>query len=164
LFELESHSGISSSLVFTGENMLADKKTEAEVIASLNLFISNYNRKDLEGTLAQLAPDQDLMIIGTGADQVIVGIQAARTLLKQDFEQAASLSVKLGKTVVSAAASVAWITTDSNWQVNVSGREMSFDWRWTLVMEKRHGAWLIQQSHLSAPEVAQPPGLSFPLK
>jgi hypothetical protein len=135
--------------------MLADKKTEAEVI-------SVYTRKDLEGTMLQLAPDPDLMIIGTGADEKILGIQAARKLLKQDFEQAANLSVKLRKTAISAAGSVAWIAADSQWQVTVGGRELSFDWRWTLVMEKRNAKWLIQQSHLSAPESEQAAGRSFP--
>ena len=144
--------------------MLADKKTQAEVMVALDLFITNYNRKDLDGTLAQLAPDPDLMIIGTGADQIIVGIQAARTLLKQDFDQADSLSVKLGKTAISAAGPVAWIAADSIWQVTVGGREMSFVWRWTIVMEKRQGKWLMQQSHLSAPEPAQASGRSFPAK
>jgi hypothetical protein len=49
--------------------MKADKKTEAEVITIINGFIGAYTRHDVEGTLAFLTPDPDLLLIGTGVDE-----------------------------------------------------------------------------------------------
>jgi ketosteroid isomerase-like protein len=147
-----------------GTAMKADKKTESEVLAAINRFIETYTQRDIEGTLALLAQDPDMTIIGTGADENIVGIQQARTLLKRDYEQAGEISVKLGTVTVSAAGAVAWVFADSTWQVKVSGQNMKHNWRWTLVMEKRQGKWLIAQSHLSAPAFSQAEGQSFPAK
>jgi ketosteroid isomerase-like protein len=146
------------------KKMKADKKTETEVMAAINLFIETYTHRDIEGTLALLAPDPDLTIIGTGVDEKIVGIQKARILLKRDYEQAGDISVKLGPVTVSAAGPVAWVFADSTWQVKVSGKNMAYNWRWTLVLEKRQGKWLMVQSHLSAPASQQAEGQSFPSK
>jgi hypothetical protein len=51
--------------------MQANKKTETEVMAVFNHFIDTYIRQDVEGTLALLAPDPDILLTGTGADEKI---------------------------------------------------------------------------------------------
>jgi ketosteroid isomerase-like protein len=142
--------------------MKADNKTEKEVTAVLNRFLETYMRRDVEGALALLAPDPDLMIIGTGPDEKIVGIQEARAQIRRDYQQSGDISVKLGRVAVSAAGPVAWVAADSTWKVKLSGHDTSYRWRWTLVMEKRQEKWLIIQSHLSAPASSQAEGQSFP--
>jgi hypothetical protein len=49
--------------------MKGNKQTETEVMAVINRFIDTYTRRDLEGTLAMLAPDADVLLIDTGADK-----------------------------------------------------------------------------------------------
>jgi ketosteroid isomerase-like protein len=142
--------------------MKADKKTEAEVMAAINKFIETYIRRDVEGTLALVTPDPDLFFIGTGIDEKIVGIDKARVQIKRDFKQSADISIELGPIAISAAGPVAWVAADSTWKVKVGGQEMKYDWRWTMVLEKRQGRWLIAQSHLSAPAREQAEGQSFP--
>jgi ketosteroid isomerase-like protein len=144
--------------------MKADKKTETEVMAVINQFLETYTGHDVEGTLSLLAPDPDTLLIGTGVDEKIVGIQQARAQIKRDFEQSGDISVKLGPAAVSAAGPVAWMAADSSWQVKTGGHEMNYNFRWTMVLEKRQGKWLIVQSHLSAPESSQAAGQSFPSK
>ncbi len=142
--------------------MKADKKTEAEVKAAINNFLKAYSRRDLEGALALLAPDPDLLFIGTGADEKILGIKRASAQMKRDYEQSDEISVKLGPVSISSAGPVAWMFADSTWRVKAGGQEMNYEWRWTMVLEKRQGKWLIAQSHLSAPAQAQAHGESFP--
>ncbi len=142
--------------------MKADRKTEAEVVAVINRFIETYTRADVEGTLALLAPDPDVTMIGTGADEEIVGIDQVRMQIKRDYSQAGSISIKQGPIAVSAAGTVAWTRADSTWHVRMDGREMTYALRWTMVLEKRNGNWLVVQSHLSAPSDTQAKGQSFP--
>jgi uncharacterized protein (TIGR02246 family) len=142
--------------------MKADKKTESEVLAVINRFLETYMKHDIDGTLALLAPDPDTLFIGTGKDEKILGIQQARTQIKRDYEQGGDFSVKLGQVVVSAAGAVAWMSAEAHWQVKMGEQEKTYDWRWTMVLEKRQNKWLIVQSHLSAPEVSQAAGQSFP--
>jgi ketosteroid isomerase-like protein len=142
----------------------ADNKTETEVKAALRQFVQTYTRRDVEGTLKLLAPDPDLLIIGTGPDEKIAGIEQARVHIKRDFEQAGDMSIELGPIEVSAAGPAAWTCTDSTWRVKLGGQEMKYHWRWTMVLEKRQGKWLIVQSHLSAPAQAQAAGESYPAK
>jgi uncharacterized protein (TIGR02246 family) len=144
--------------------MKADKKTESEVLAVINRFLETYTKHDIEGTLALLAPDPDTLFIGTGKDEKILGIQQARTQIKRDYEQGGDFSVKLGAVAISAAGTVAWMAADAHWQVKINGQEMNYYFRWTMVLEKRLGKWLIVQSHLSAPEASQAAGQSFPSK
>ncbi len=144
--------------------MKADKTTEKEVIEVINRFVETYTHHDIEGTLALLAPDPDILLIGTGRDEKILGIEQARTQIKRDYEQGGDFLIKLGTTTVSSAGPVAWIAADSQWQVKIGGRKIDYYWRWTMVLEKRQNKWLIMQSHLSAPEASQVAGQSFPSK
>ena len=144
--------------------MKADKKTETEVLATLRRFAETYTRRDMEGTLKLLAADPDLLIIGTGVDEKIAGIEQARAQIQRDYEQAGDLSIELGPVAVSAAGPVAWAFADSTWRVKLGEQEVQYRWRWTIVLEKRQGKWLILQSHLSAPAATQPAGQSFPAK
>jgi ketosteroid isomerase-like protein len=143
-------------------NMKADRKTETEVMAVISRFIETYTRRDIEGTLALLAPDPDILLIGSGADEKITGIQQARRQIKRDYEQAGEISIKLGQATVSAAGPVAWVAADSTWEAKINGKTLNYTWRWTLVLEKRQEKWLIVQSHLSAPASSQAEGQSFP--
>jgi uncharacterized protein (TIGR02246 family) len=144
--------------------MKADKNTETEVMAVINRFLETYTRRDVEGTLALLSPDPDMLLIGTGPDEKIAGIEQAKIQLRRDYEQAGDISIKLGHVAVSAAGPVAWIAADSTWKVKIGGENISYHLRWTLVMEKRQGKWLIAHSHLSTPAQSQAEGQSFPAK
>lgn len=142
--------------------MKADRDTETGVMELINNFLEAYARHDLEETLAFLAPDPDLFLFGTGIDERVIGIEEVRRQLKRDFEQSGDISIKLRNVTVSAAGSVAWVAAESNWKVKTAEHDATYDLRWTMVLEKREGRWLIVQSHLSAPAEAQAEGQSFP--
>jgi ketosteroid isomerase-like protein len=144
--------------------MKADKKTENEVLTAIRRFTETYTRRDVDATLKLLAPDPDLLIIGTGADEKITGIEQVRVQIQRDYKQSGNLSIELGPVAVSSAGPVAWAFADSTWRVKLGGQDMLYYWRWTLVLEKRQGEWLIVQSHLSAPAQTQAAGQSFPAK
>src|SRR5260370_15888085 len=54
--------------------MKADAQTEAALMATLEQFKQAYEQRDMEHLLALFAPDPDVILIGTGADEKCVGL------------------------------------------------------------------------------------------
>jgi uncharacterized protein (TIGR02246 family) len=142
--------------------MKADAMTEAAVKAVLDRFTEGYARRDLETLLALFAPDADVVLYGTGADEKRVGLAEIRAQAERDWSQSEAVSLTYGWTSVSAAGSVAWVATDGAFEVQAGGQEMTLPARITWVLEKRDDKWLIVQAHFSVPFGEQAAGESFP--
>jgi len=142
--------------------MQADAKTKAEVLETVREMWKAYGRLDADGVLACYAPDPDVVVIGSGADEVYVGPKQAKKGLARDFAQALSVKVKLSKARISTAGKVAWLVANCLFTAHVSGCDVDMAGRLTAVFEKRKGRWLIMQSHFAMPYVGQAEGQSFP--
>ncbi|MHB8910279.1 MAG: nuclear transport factor 2 family protein [Syntrophales bacterium] len=142
--------------------MKADPKTKAEVLQTMREMWKAYGRLDVDGVLAVYAPDPDIVVFGSGADEVYIGPKQARRGLKRDFAQVRSVKVRLSKVRISAAGKVAWLAADCLFTAHVAGCDIDMAGRLTAVLEKRKGRWLIVQSHFSMPHAGQAKGQSFP--
>lgn len=142
--------------------MKADAKTEAEVMAVFNQLIEAFAKRDLDSGLALFAPDPDVVFIGTGKDEKSIGLAENKAHIERAFAQSEEASIQLGWHLVSAAGSVAWLAADATINAKVNGKELSFPVRWTIVMERRGGKWLVVQSHDSLPAASQKEGESWP--
>ena len=142
--------------------MKANTETEAAVMDALRRFNEAYERKDVDGALALLAPDPDGVFIGTGADEKRVGLAEARAQFERDFAQSEVVFWELGWHSVSEAGPVAWLAVDSIIRVKFNGREIGLPIRLTAVLEKRGDRWLFVQLHNSVPAADQKVGESFP--
>ena len=140
----------------------ADRKTEAEVVAALNKLSEGYTRRDMNGLLALLAPDPDVFIFGTGADERRVGLAEIRAQFERDWSQSEAASFQWGRHSVSAAGPVAWVAADVTFKIKVAGEEVTLPGRMTGVLEKRGDRWLIAQAHFSLPAGGQAEGQSWP--
>lgn len=136
--------------------MKADTKTETEVIAVLNKFISAYHDKDLPGILALFATDSDVIFYGNGEDEKSIGIEGIREQAEHDWAHDASIYLEVRWSSVSAVGSVAWLAADIEIHALVNGLEMVMPARLTAVLEKRAGKWLFMQWHSSLPTVEEP--------
>jgi ketosteroid isomerase-like protein len=142
--------------------MKADAKTETAVIAVVDRFNETYARRDIDGLLALFAPDSDLVLFGTGADEKRIGLAELKFQAERDWAQSDSISFELGWHSVSAAGSVAWLAAEGMGQAKFDGQEMSFPFRFTAVLEHRGDKWLFTQGHLSVPAPGQAEGESIP--
>lgn len=141
--------------------MQADEKTETEVKAALQKLIDSYVKRDLQGFLDCFAPDDDVVIYGTGADEKCVGIERIRTQVRRDWEQSESTAMSFSWMPISAAAGVAWAAADGAIEFSTNGQDASIPVRATFVLERRANKWLIVQSHFSMPASGQEEGRSF---
>jgi ketosteroid isomerase-like protein len=142
--------------------MKADAQTEMAVKSVLEGFAENYKRRNMDGLLAIMAPDPDVVLYGTGADEKRVGLAQVRMQVERDWSQSEAAWVDFQWMSVSASGPVAWAAADINFNLEGGGERMSFPARTTFVLEKRGNKWLIIQSHFSFPAGEQQAGESFP--
>ena len=142
--------------------MGADPKTEAAVMNVMKQFVEAFAKRDLDALLALYAPDPDVVVIGTGADEKRIGRAEIKALFERDLAQLEDASVRFGWHSVSAAGSVAWVAADVILHVKTSGWQISFQARSTAVLEQRGDRWLIVQFHGSMPAAGQKVGEAFP--
>ena len=142
--------------------MKADAMTEAAVRAVLDQMGKAYAERNLNSLLAILAPDADVVMYGTGADEKRLGRAEIQVQAERDWSQSDATALKYGWMSVSAAGSVAWVATDATFEVKAGGAEMAFPGRLTCVLERRGDTWLIVQAHFSLPAGGQVEGESFP--
>ena len=144
--------------------MKADATTEAAVKAVLDRMAEGYARRDLAQLRAAFAPDPDVLLYGTGADEKRVGMTEIQAQAERDWAQTESAVVTFGWTSVSAAGPVAWVATDASFNLTAGGQEMKLPARITFVLEQRGADWFIVQAHFSFPTASQPKGESLPAK
>jgi ketosteroid isomerase-like protein len=141
--------------------MQASPSTQAAVQATLQQWKDAYSRPDVDGALALMAPDADVVGIGTGPDEWRVGPAAFKAQLERDFAQSEALSVAYEPLVVSAAGPVAWVAGWARVQARVEGQDVTLTGRFTAVLEQRGDRWLLVQTHFSLPAAEQAEGRSF---
>jgi ketosteroid isomerase-like protein len=141
--------------------MKASPRTQAAVQATLQQWKDAYSRRDLDAALAVVAPDDDVVGIGTGPDEWRVGPEEFKAQLERDFAQAEALSVDYQPLVVSEAGPVAWVAGRASVQARVEGQDVAMSGRFTAVLEQREGRWLLMQTHFSLPAAEQAEGRSF---
>jgi ketosteroid isomerase-like protein len=141
--------------------MKADSRTEAEVTAALRDLAEAYKARTLQRALACVAPDEDVVMYGTGADEKRVGLNEIRAQIERDWEQTESTELTYEWVSVSAVDRVAWAAADATFQIRAGGEAMTLPVRITMVFENKEGKWLIVQSHFSVPAATQEEGSSF---
>jgi ketosteroid isomerase-like protein len=141
--------------------MKASPRTQAAVQATLQQWKDAYSRRNLDGALAVIAPDDDVVGIGTGPDEWRVGPEEFKAQLKRDFAQAEAVSVDYEPLVVSEAGPVAWVAGRATVQARVEGQDVTLTGRFTAVLEQRQDRWLLVQTHFSLPAAEQAEGRSF---
>ena len=141
--------------------MQASPQTQAAVEATLKQWADAYSKRDLDRALALIAPDDDVVGIGTGQDEWRVGPEEFKAQLERDFSQAETLAVAYEPAVVSEAGPVAWVAGRATVQARVDGQDLTLTGRFTAVLERRGGRWLLMQTHFSLPAAEQAEGRSF---
>ncbi|MCW4001265.1 MAG: nuclear transport factor 2 family protein [Candidatus Bathyarchaeota archaeon] len=143
--------------------MKADPKTQAEVTLAFKGMFDAYKKQDLKTLLTFWAPDPDIFILGSGADEKGTGLADLKKSLKRDWAQGTVESIGIKNFAVSAAGFVAWLCADISFHGKAAeGGVIDFAGRLTGVMENRNGKWLWMQMHLSLPSSLQAEGQSWP--
>ena len=142
--------------------MKADPKTDAEVKSAIAALADHYEKRNLPGLATCFAPDDDVTLIGTGADERRVGRAQIEAQASRDWQQTDAAAMRFDTITVSAAGDIAWATTDAAFEIKVGPQDIRLPARVTFVLERRNSAWLIVQCHCSVPFAGQDAGQSVP--
>lgn len=142
--------------------MKPDAATERVVLDALGAVLEAYRSRDADRLVALTAPDADVVLIGTGADERRVGAAELRLQAERDWSQSDSAAFELTWTSVSAAGVVAWVAGEGVVRVLAGGQEVVLPVRLTTVFEQRGGQWLLVHMHGSFPASEQGEGESWP--
>jgi uncharacterized protein (TIGR02246 family) len=137
-------------------------KTNAEVQSVIDLVAEAFEERDIEKMMSLFSDDDDLVVIGTGADERKVGKNEVRSLFKRDWAQSEASSLIYNWRVVSSAGVVAWAAVDGSVYARVGQREIHLPVRLSIVMKRISGRWSIVHWHLSVPASGQPSGEAWP--
>jgi ketosteroid isomerase-like protein len=100
------------------------------------------------------ASKPDIVVFGTNSDETIIGWEAIRLALKKQFENIENtyISVRDQRIEVNETGNTAWFSEIVNYNYIYLGKPVKYEGlRFTGVLEKINGEWLIVQSHMSIP-------------
>ncbi len=135
--------------------MKADSETEKAVRDVLEKFAESYAKRDLKSAMSLIAPDADVVMYGTGADEKCIGPEKIKAQFERDWAQIEEPALEYNWTSISAAGDVAWVAIDAVFRAKIDGKKTKFQARVTKVFEKRGDKWLIVQGHFSFPDQSQ---------
>jgi len=144
----------------SGPAFPADSPYEKEVKAFADAYVSAYEKKDVNTLLMMISTAPPAVSVDTEANGRHVGPAAIKTQLQNEFKE--FKSAKLNRTWISVAGKgdVAWFASEWVAEMDMGPEKAKIPARWTGVLEKQGGKWLLVLSHFSftaMPEPQQPP-------
>ena len=113
--------------------------------------------KDIDLLFSIMAQDDDFFIFHPDSKSTIVGFKAfkelgERVLLKEEFK-ATDFAVRDLRVKFAETGNVAWYSCCLDDHAEWNGQPVGWDnARWTGVLEKRNGQWVMVQMHFSFPK------------
>ncbi len=100
------------------------------------------------------APYPDIVVFGTNSDETIIGWEAIKAALKRQFEaiEDTYISVRDQRISINETGNTAWFSEIVNYNYIYQDKPVKYEGlRFTGVLAKVNGEWLIVQSHMSIP-------------
>ena len=123
-----------------------------------------YEQRDIDKMFSYHPKNREILIIGTGKEEVFDTLEEYRKGLERDFAQSEKVEIEIKNFTADSSGNVAWVFLNHFAKVTVKGKEHKLITRYTAVLEFIDGKWYIVQSHLSFPQEEQKEGESFPVK
>ncbi len=141
---------------------MVDDKIQKAVRRLLEEYSQAYQNKDVEGILELFVDSDDLVVIGTGDDEWVNGINELKSGFERDMGQADTINVKFRDISISSSSNVAWLSSHMNMEAIVKGQEIYLPGRLTAVVLEKNGKWLFANLHYSLPSDLQEEGKAWP--
>jgi class 3 adenylate cyclase/ketosteroid isomerase-like protein len=133
----------------------ADETTAAEVRAVLHEVFDAFVRDEIDTWMHHVTPVDELVWIGTGPPEFGRGFQPIREMVEASLVGTSHRSYEMTWEDVCSQGDVAWFTGEATISARAGGRDISLPFRYTGVLVRRDGRWLIANLHQSVPDVRQ---------
>lgn len=132
-----------------------DPKKEVEKVALvLEKYVIANETQNLNLVKEVWASKPDILVFGTNSDETIIGWEAIKNTLKKQFETIDDtyISVRDQRIEINETGNTAWFSEFVNYNYIYQDKPVKYEGlRFTGVLEKINGEWLIVQSHMSIP-------------
>jgi len=138
-------------LVFVSVPLLAAEPTqiEKEVKDWLNAYSKAYEKKDLNTLMSMIAPGNSAVFIDSSPQGRYIGADAIKKAYEAEFPQIQSVAMEPTWVTASTKGDLAWFAADMTAKVDLGKEKFVVPGRWTGVLEKQGGKWIIILSHFS---------------
>ncbi len=133
----------------------ADSKTDQEIKDFLAQYQVAYSRKDVNAIMKMIAPEANVVFFEADEKGRYVGPEQIRAAYEGSLKEVKSVKGQYKWTSVGSKDDVGWFATEVLFDVDTGEDKFQQMGRWSGVLEKKDGKWLLLQSHFSFPE--QPP-------
>ena len=142
--------------------MKPTKEAESRIISTLDKVAEAFEERDLDKMMSLFSPDDDLIVLGTGADEKKVGKIEVKSLFKRDWAQSEASSIVYDWRSIFTEGKVAWAVAEAAFYARVGSREMHIPTRLTIIMKESGNGWLIVHWHASNSAAGQQIGEAWP--
>jgi len=125
-----------------------------EIENTLDKYIMANEKEDFALIESIWAPSEDIILYGTDSDERLVGWNNIKEVIKRQFALIENTYISASEQMItiSNCGTSAWFAERLNYNFIYQGTAHSYDnIRFTGVMEKMDGRWVIVQAHLSLP-------------
>lgn len=127
---------------------LAVKKA---VLKTVSDAMKAYIAGDAEQAMTFYAKDKDVVVIGSDKNEIFKGPAQLKKAFPATVKPFSKLTYKAKPYEVSACGNVAWVSGAGVYNGITGGKKFHMDGRFSCILEKRAGKWLIVHLHYSAP-------------
>jgi len=144
--------------------MKLTEKTKLEVQTILDKVAEAFEERDLDKMMSLFSNDEDMIVIGTGADEKRLGKSEVRSLFKRDWSQSEASSIVYNWKSISTEGKFAWAAIEATVYARLGSREIHLPSRLTIIVKKSGDKWLIVHWQASLPASGQQTGEAWPMK
>lgn len=130
--------------------MQPDAEVRSQVRQALERFNELVSTQNLQ-VLADFAPGDDLLLIGSEAGEVAIGRQELEAFFARIFAREVTFSWEWERIDISHAGDLAWIFADGQAVLTTAQEQRKTPYRITGVLERHGERWLWRQYHGSEP-------------
>jgi hypothetical protein len=130
------------------------QKEKEKVALVLEKYVIANEDQNLNLVKEVWASKPDIVVFGTNSDETIIGWEAIKNTLKRQFETIDDtyISVRDQRIEINETGNTAWFSEFVNYNYIYHDKPVKYEGlRFTGVLEKINGEWLIVQSHMSIP-------------
>ena len=136
-----------------------DKKAIIEVLHELE---QGYKLGSVD-RLTSAFHKEDVSLIGTAVDEVRLGIEEVRYQFQRDIEQTSFRDVSLSEPQIFLHGNISYVICNLIFiGETIEGEDFAMKGRYSAMLEKNDGKWLMRHGHCSVTDYDVSEGESFP--
>lgn len=132
------------------------------VLATLEQYADAYCAKDIDRLMALFDEEDDISLIGTGADELCSGYLAIKEVFLRNFSEAIATRFEWDWQHITMGNGCAVVATTLTIHLDTEEGPMKVPVRWTVSMVRRGDTWRWLHRHASAAATSQKEGTAYP--